>query len=177
VAPTATVLEGGVRWDRDRALGSETGRCTDHVPLQTLSKKALFPLHSSCITVCPSSFHSRLPILFSLFRASAMQRHPPPPYATRLSTYSIRHHVALTAAAAPSAHTTKRAQPPPHSTPLRCALSHPTSFLHRCRLCLAASPPCCAVSATNTHLAVVASQCGLRTSSPLKIDMFNQFCR
>jgi hypothetical protein len=63
VAPTATVLEGGVR--RDRALGSETGRRTDHVPLRTLSQEAVtvtfFPHH-----VRPSSFRSRLPFLFTV---------------------------------------------------------------------------------------------------------------
>jgi len=168
----------GVRWDR--ALSSETGQCTDHMPLPTLSQEAvpqvLF-LHSSHITVHPYSFHSHLPFLFSLFQVSATQCHPPPSYATRLPTYSICHHIALTTAAAPSVHTAKCAQQPPCLPPFCCTLSHPTSFLHHCHLHLTASPPCCTVSATNTHLAIIASQCRLRTPSPLKIVVFNQFCR
>jgi hypothetical protein len=171
-------IKGYVRWDR--VLGSEMGQCTDHVPLSTLSQEAvpqvLF-LHSSRITMCPYSFCSHLPFLFSLFRASATPHHPLLSYTTRLPTYSIRHHVALTTTATPSTHATKHAQLPPHSPTFRCTLSYPTSFLHRCRLRLATSPPCHAVSATNTHLAVIASQCRLRTPSPLKIVMFNQFCR
>jgi hypothetical protein len=167
-----------IRWDR--TLGLEMGQCTDHVPLPTLSQEAvpqaLF-LHSSRITVRPYSFRPRLPFLLSFFRASATPHHPPPSYATRLPSYFIRHHVALTTAAAPSAHATKRAQPPLRSPTFRCTLSYPTSFLHCYHLCLATSPPCRAVSATNTHLTIVASQCGLRTPSPLKIVVFNQFCR
>jgi len=133
-------------------------------------------LHSSRITVRPYSFCFRLPFLFSLFRAPATQRHPPPSNATR---HSNRHHVAHTSfAAAPSEHAATHA---PNRRrlrhPFRLASPHPCiTFALPFRLRFAASPPCRAVSATNTHLAV-ASQCALRTPSPLKIAMFNLFCR
>jgi hypothetical protein len=78
VAPTATVLEGGVR--QDRALGSETGRRTDHVPLRTLSQEAVILPASRAPFLF--SFSSPLPLFFipSVRHATpptAALRHPP----------------------------------------------------------------------------------------------------
>ena len=106
-----------------------------------------------------------------------LQHHLPPSYATRLPTYSIHHYIALTTATTPSVHAAKHAQLLSCLPPFCCTLSHPMSFLHHCCLHLAMSPPCCTVSATNTHLTIIALQCGLRTPSPLKTVVFNQFCR
>jgi hypothetical protein len=150
------------------------------MPLPTLSQEAdsstfsfILPAPLYTLILC---FH--LPSLFLLFRVPTMKRHPPLSYATHSSTHPTRHHITLTATAAtPSEHMTRHAQPLPPS---------PLFTMHYFTPCLSlfvstsVSPHphlSRAISATNTHLAIIASQCGLRTPSPLKIDMFNQFCR
>jgi hypothetical protein len=57
----------------------------------------------------------------------------------------------------------------------RRALPHSMPLFPRFRLRLAVSPPSRTVNATKTHLAVVASQCALRTPSPLKLSRLAAF--
>src|SRR5216683_1339405 len=90
-----------------------------------------------------------------------------------ISTHSSCHHVTHTTfATTPSEHTATYANHCHHlchsftSHPHALVpMSHafPSSLFHPC---LTMPLPCCAVSATNTHLTVVASQCTLKT--PLK---------
>jgi hypothetical protein len=90
------------------ALGSETGRRTDHVHLGTLS----LSLNAF------ANFAFLFPFAFALFRAPAPRCYPPPSNATRPSSRSNCHHVAhATIAAAPSEHAAKHTTSPllPHN--------------------------------------------------------------
>ena len=130
-------------------------------------------LHSSRIAMRPYPFSFSSPLALSLFRTPATQRHPQLPYATRSATHSNRHHVAHASfAAAPSEHAATHVQNRrrlQHLSPRASASmphilpSFPFALISpRLRLAVLSAPP-------STHLAAVASQCALRTSSPLKI--------
>jgi hypothetical protein len=95
--PQFHALDACVRWDR--TLGSEMGRCTDHVPLPTLSQEAvtqrvffILPASPCALTlfvfVSPSSFpYSECPPRNATrcrpTPPAAVQHHPLPSNATR----------------------------------------------------------------------------------------------